>query len=230
MYFDKPILKIDNRVHFHMQSVQKIKKIIEEAGMSEADKDMIALLLEKMEQDMDVTNSQAYALYKDRAVPMIITMDGGLIHNIEHPTLHDVIIYDYDIESYDREDLSLSDKGEEVYRSVWNLNRRRGPNQDIMPEEEPDNDQIITNASKDYDWSYTRQVKTIGFTKKGEEIRQVSIPKDRSEMQRGRYASGLYFSFKIEEWEQNKDLYLKPPTYPPISEMERVSGFTQKEA
>ena len=67
----------------------------------------------------------------------------------------------------------------------------------------------FTDAEEGYDGFGTRTVEIVGEGRKGRPIRKVSIDPDHEKWQITRYSSGLNFSVPEDQWEADKDLYLK---------------------
>jgi len=76
---------------------------------------------------------------------------------------------------------------------------------------DPDAGRLIyfTDAEESYDGFGTRTVEIVGEGRKGRPIRKVSIDPDHETWQLTRYSSGLNFSVPEDQWEADKDLYLK---------------------
>ena len=65
---------------------------------------------------------------------------------------------------------------------------------------------IITTAPEAYDYGYCIS-RPLPWTRKGNQVREVTVPADCAKHQAGRYRSGMYEAMTPEEFEEWQDLY-----------------------
>lgn len=56
---------------------------------------------------------------KEEIKEIVITVEGGVIQEIDNPTNHKIIVRDYDIEGSDEDALQEDDNGNEYIESEW---------------------------------------------------------------------------------------------------------------
>jgi hypothetical protein len=56
---------------------------------------------------------------EEKVETIVITVEGGLIQDIDNPTKHKIIVRDYDIEGYGLDELVEDENGNECVESEW---------------------------------------------------------------------------------------------------------------